>query len=367
MEQRINRNADGVSVVVCSYNGASRLPATLAHLARQRVPANLPWEVIVVENNCTDDTGEVARREWQFRNCDAPLRVVSEPRAGLAAARESGVAAASFEYIVFCDDDNWLQEDYLQIAFELLSAHPTIGIAGGEGIEISDVPFPEWFSGYRHGYAVGTQGESSGRVGARGFVWGAGMVLRKSVWDHLKLIGYRSFLSGRSRDRLLAGDDSEICKWHLLEGYSIWYEERLVFKHFISAERLTEDYRDRMFEGFALSIPFLDAYQQLIDEKRFLDFGILRFPLALAYGGYALLRRNADRGLYDLRLSRVQMLLGGWVPIRRPLFELVRMYYSLTRHAEIASAYLSLVSYSGDEMHGKAGTEKRSEFKRNWA
>ena len=52
--------AEGVSVVICCYNSAERLPRTLTHLAAQRVSEKLPWEVIVIDNASQDKTGEVA-------------------------------------------------------------------------------------------------------------------------------------------------------------------------------------------------------------------------------------------------------------------------------------------------------------------
>jgi len=51
----------GVSVVICTYNGAERLPETIRHIANQTVPAHIPWEFIVVSNACTDNTEEVTR------------------------------------------------------------------------------------------------------------------------------------------------------------------------------------------------------------------------------------------------------------------------------------------------------------------
>ena len=54
----------GVSVVVCTHDGAARLPATLAHLVSQTVPAGLAWEVVVVDNASTEATGTVAREAW---------------------------------------------------------------------------------------------------------------------------------------------------------------------------------------------------------------------------------------------------------------------------------------------------------------
>ncbi|MBK6904811.1 MAG: glycosyltransferase [Saprospirales bacterium] len=58
-------SSTGVSVVVCCYNSSARLPATLEHLAHQSLPAGLPVEVIVVDNNSKDRTAETALGEWE--------------------------------------------------------------------------------------------------------------------------------------------------------------------------------------------------------------------------------------------------------------------------------------------------------------
>ncbi len=55
----------GVSVIICCYNSSSRIIPTLQNLVKQRVPNHIPWEVIVVNNASTDNTGEVAKETWQ--------------------------------------------------------------------------------------------------------------------------------------------------------------------------------------------------------------------------------------------------------------------------------------------------------------
>jgi glycosyltransferase involved in cell wall biosynthesis len=80
----------GVSLVVCTHEGATRLPAVLAHLAAQRVVAALPWEVVVVDNASTDGTAAVARAMWPT-TAPAPLRVIAEPRPGVGHARLRGL------------------------------------------------------------------------------------------------------------------------------------------------------------------------------------------------------------------------------------------------------------------------------------
>src|SRR5690348_8092021 len=82
-ESALSEQQLGISVVICTYNGAERLPQTLAHLAAQEDTGTIAWEVLVVDNASTDDTAEVARRCWPA-DAPAPLRVVGEPRMGLS-------------------------------------------------------------------------------------------------------------------------------------------------------------------------------------------------------------------------------------------------------------------------------------------
>src|SRR6266568_2014628 len=94
----------GVSVVICCHNSAKRLAATLAQLVAQRVPSEIPWEVIVIDNASTDGTAQVAAACWPAVNC-VPLRIISEPRLGLTYARQRGFREAKYEFISFVDDD----------------------------------------------------------------------------------------------------------------------------------------------------------------------------------------------------------------------------------------------------------------------
>ena len=62
-------SSSGISCLICTYNGASRLAETLTCLARQVLPAGTPWEVILVDNASTDATAERARfRDQQVRS-----------------------------------------------------------------------------------------------------------------------------------------------------------------------------------------------------------------------------------------------------------------------------------------------------------
>ena len=92
------------SVIVCCYNSAPRLRETLLHLAQQEVTEGFNWEVVLVDNNSTDGTAEVAQSLWAKYGNPVPLRIVKEHTPGLSYARKKGVEESKGELLVFCDD-----------------------------------------------------------------------------------------------------------------------------------------------------------------------------------------------------------------------------------------------------------------------
>lgn len=253
---------NGASVVVCCHNSASRIGVTVEHLARQNVRP--PWEVVLVNNHCTDNTVVAAEKTWREHGAPAPLRVVDEPQLGLSFARAAGISQATHEIIVFCDDDNWLDSQYVQRAVDIMHARPDVGVLGGQAVPVADVELPGWFWTYAAGYAVGAPALDSGDVTKRGYVCGAGMVLRRSVYQQMGKCGARHLLTDRTGTTLSSGGDYEICMWHVLAGYRLWYDEGLVLKHFIPKERLTKEYCGHLQEGFCDQTPVFTRYHLMI-------------------------------------------------------------------------------------------------------
>jgi len=256
----------GVSVIVCCYNSATRLPQTLEHLAMQKVPVAIPWEILIINNASTDNTATVARQEWdQFHLPGVSLRIIDETLPGLNSARERGAKEAQFEYIIFCDDDNWLDQNYVANAFNIMEAGTNIGAGGGQSTGVSNIEFPGWFDDYKHGYAIGKPASKTRDTTRRLSVWGAGMVTRKSLYLNAFAPHIPSLLTDRKGNQLSAGGDSEYVMRLVFGGYTLFYDEDLRFRHFIAAERLTTDYRDNLFRGFDESaitlVPYLRQAQ----------------------------------------------------------------------------------------------------------
>ena len=257
--------AKGVSIVICCYNSANRIIPTLKHLSDQQVTMGIDWEVLIVDNNCTDNTVNIALQEWKSYDLQIPLHVVKEIEPGLSQARIKGIHSASYDYVIFCDDDNWFATNYVQRAYDIMESNAEIGACGGRSEIRSDIDIPYWFNTYRSHYAVGVQNIDTGILTERLHVWGAGMVIRRKVLINLMSAGFKFLCSDRKGTVITSGGDSEICRWLLLVGYYLWYDEELQFEHFIPKERLTKDYWKKLKSGFALSYGELLIYDLALE------------------------------------------------------------------------------------------------------
>ncbi len=262
----------GVTILVCTYNGADRLPVTIRCIAAQQIPVGMSCELLVVNNASTDNSLEVVGQEWKQYNTSISLRVITETRPGLTFARETGFRAAQYEYIILCDDDNWLAPDYVYTAFTVMESRPDIGILGGKGNFIFEEPPPAWLLSCNL-YAGGEQASESGKVGDQ-IVYGAGAALRKSAYEKICAGGFVPLLTDRQGINLSSGGDHELCYALALAGYKIWYEDKLSFDHFITANRLTLSYYLTYIEESAHCFSVLEPYKILLKTK---NSSIVRF------------------------------------------------------------------------------------------
>lgn len=75
------------------------------------------WEAIFVEDGSPDKSGEICDR---YAKEDARIKVIHKENAGVAAARNTGIANATGEYIAFIDSDDYAHPQYLEVLFKLL-------------------------------------------------------------------------------------------------------------------------------------------------------------------------------------------------------------------------------------------------------
>lgn len=241
-----------LSVIICCYNSASKIIPTLEHLAKQAING-LICELILVDNNCTDNTIEIAYCTWNELGNPFHFHVVHEPQSGLSNARKAGVLKSKGDIVIFCDDDNWLDKNYLLIAYSIFKSFNKLVGACGESIAVSNVELPMWFEKYQSIYACGNLPIVSGSNNDLITLRGAGMVIRGEIIRNLYLFGIKHTLSGRKGKELSSGEDDEISFWLKILGGELKYFNKLKLQHFIDSKRLTTDYREKLLVGITES------------------------------------------------------------------------------------------------------------------
>jgi glucosyl-dolichyl phosphate glucuronosyltransferase len=244
------------SVVIPTYNRAGELRGTLASLAFVRCTEQ--WELIVADNNCTDDTAAAVRDAAPA--FPVPIKYVFEAVAGRCAALNAGIAQASGDIIVTIDDDVRVDPDFLdQVgrAFATLKCD----FIGGRVHPLWRGTRPSWLPTHRtrHWAVIALLDE-----GSTPFEWdavlpiGANMALTRHAFE---ITGPWNNAIGRKAGTLLGQEVREWCIRARAKGLRGFYAPNVVVRHVIHAERLNKRYFRRWFYWRGVSRAIM--YQQL--------------------------------------------------------------------------------------------------------
>jgi glycosyltransferase involved in cell wall biosynthesis len=116
-----------LSLVICTRNRATQLAQTLKSVFAIR--SQLRWELVVVDNESTDDTSAVVA---EFAAAfDHPVQLVKKQGRGVSIAKNAGWQSARADIVVCLDDDCYPEPDYLDSMFECFAKDPKLGFVGG--------------------------------------------------------------------------------------------------------------------------------------------------------------------------------------------------------------------------------------------
>ncbi len=130
----LSHNHPKVSVIICSYNNASELEKTVKHTiaVMQQGSAFLTTELIIINNNSTDATQKIVESIMHTIKSLIRIRLFVEKRQGISYARNRGIRESRAPYIVFVDDDTFLDLAWLNNAFQILKHQKTFMITTGK-------------------------------------------------------------------------------------------------------------------------------------------------------------------------------------------------------------------------------------------
>jgi glycosyltransferase involved in cell wall biosynthesis len=256
-----------LSTVVCTHNPRPDYFSRCLDALRRQTLARPSWELIVVDNRSDEPLAKRVDLSWH-----AGARMVREETLGLTAARLRGIYESKGDLLVFVDDDNVLDVDFLASALHAMDERPFLGSWSGQCRPAFEQPPPEWTRRYW------------GNLVIREFdhdIWsnlprlpesmpcGAGLCVRRKVALHyleLHESGKRSFQFDRNGNSLLSGGDNDLAACACDIGLGVGLIASLKLTHLISPERLTEDYLVRLTEGIFLSAVVLDHFRSSLAE-----------------------------------------------------------------------------------------------------
>lgn len=294
-----------VTVIICTHNPRPDYFArVLDGLRNQTLPLH-KWELLIVDNASQVPLASSCDISWHGTG-----RHILERELGLAYARRRGIQEASADLIIFVDDDNVLDENYLAEAIKIGEEWPALGAWGSGCIQgdfevepreslrswlpVREVTTPRW-SNLAGIHLLGESPEEA-------IPWGAGLCVRKEI-----AIAYRQFCDQSSikiishqGEGLLGGDDTELAFVCCSRGLGVGIFPELKITHLIPQRRVSDDYIVRFAEGTGISNNLLRyKWQHIMPQSTFTMKTLLSvFKTIVLY-------RDVDR---DIRLALVRAL-----------------------------------------------------------
>lgn len=208
-----------ISVVVCTYNRAESLRTTLESLARMEVPADLSWELIVVDNNSTDNSHAVV--EEFARTSGLRVNYVFEPRRGKSYALNTAIRTTKGSIVAFLDDDVLPEAGWLTKVWTEFSVDEELAVLSGR-VELAnplDLPLTIVTNPDRK--------VTISYMGMAGLIIGCSAAVRRSV---LAAVGDYDILLGPG-SKFRAAEDLDYLYRISKQGFKMLYAPSIVVLH----------------------------------------------------------------------------------------------------------------------------------------
>lgn len=247
-----------VTVAICTWNRAPLLDQTLAKMRELRIPAGHTWELLVVNNNCGDNTDEVIDKH----TANLPIQRLLETRQGLSQARNRVLTRTRGDLLLWTDDDVLVDPDWLNAYVETALKYPSAGYFGGAVEPWFETPPPGWVSRnldlLQGPFALRELGPDIRPFVGHESPFGANMGFRTA---DLRGFEFDPRL-GRVGTGMLSGDETSLVDRLKAEGRSgVWIGPARV-RHFIPAVRMTADYIWKFFHGLGRTRQLLSPYNR---------------------------------------------------------------------------------------------------------
>jgi len=250
-----------LTAIICTYNRAKYIGALLESIAANDLSKS-EYEVLLVDNNCTDNTRAICEAFTKAHQ-DVNFRYVTEPEQGLSAARNKGIKEAKGDVIVYIDDDALVDVHYLRDYAEWFAAHPETMACGGPIEPLYEAEEPAWMTPYTKALLTAWMdyGDKVREYPKGRYPGGGNAAYRKEVFDK---VGLFNTALGRKGGNLMGSEEKDIFDKMHASGMQVLYLPGPVLHHCIPQAKLEKDYFDRL----TLQIGISERQRTLAVSKR---------------------------------------------------------------------------------------------------
>jgi len=235
-----------LSVIVPTYNRAAGVARALVSILDQTASCDR-YEILVVDNNSTDNTAEVV--DDFVRRSNGRIRRLLETRQGVAYARQAGIDAARAGILAFFDDDVSVSRSWVETILQTFDEHPDIEVIGGKVLPQWATPPPRWLTRAHWSPLAlqdfGDRPELMSIDNPRALI-SANLACRRQVFDRL---GGFSPVFQRVKDGIGSLEDDEWIRRLWKSGGRGLYVPELVAFTEVPPSRLTHAYHRRWHQG----------------------------------------------------------------------------------------------------------------------
>ena len=275
-----------LSVIVCTRNRAKQLATLIQCLGSQKNIEKLNWEIIIVDNNSTDNTKEVAYAFCEGSNLK--INYVFESKTGLSYARNAGVLASKGSLLLFVDDDVLIPGEFISNALFGVQEFNESQIFGFkvlpdfDEIKSCNPKFkPPFWMTFKKPFNISQSFLPVHDLGGEPLTYpnrmsgnplGACFLVKKEVFE--KLGPFREDIgAGQSG----AHEDSEFFWYALLSNFKILYWPYAALYHPVTSERLSAKYLHKWYFNSGKSLYLVKNTGRIFNIKNRPILGIEGF------------------------------------------------------------------------------------------
>lgn len=267
-----------LSVIICTYNRSANLDSCIDALENQKDCAGINWEIVIVDNNSSDDTAVVIKRLQE--GCER-IKYVFEKQQGLSWARNRGIEETESRYLAFIDDDIRVDANWLKSIYDCFERYKCNAVGGRIYVD-SPGPLPVWIQEDMRGFLGHRDfGDEQFQMdGYQQFPFGGNMCLARSAIEMVGKFDVRMGRKGEGKiaSELFKGEETDYFNRLADAGGVIYYEPKAIVWHKILPHQLVKRFFRTIHFVAGLQKAGLD---KTVYQRRFLNVPLFVYRQAL--------------------------------------------------------------------------------------